>query len=111
MRKGVRNYQEYQNMYNFKINFNTNNKYRQIMNSNDTQLYSFNPSLRKLNIELLNIPYNDWDDEFTIQTTINELEYFAVVTNNSNGYVRHIGWDHHIDNIDSIKYRHQFPDK
>jgi hypothetical protein len=33
---------------------------------------------------------------------------FAVVTNNANGFVRHIGWDHHIYESSDIKYRHNF---
>jgi hypothetical protein len=106
----LRQYNDYSSEY-VRIHADTNNKYRQITTVDNRQIYSFNPSLKKLTIQLLNIPYNDWDDEYTIQQKINELGYFAVVTTNPNGYVRHIGWNRHIDNIDSIKYRYQFPEK
>jgi hypothetical protein len=103
----LRSYDEYIYRYNFKIH-NTHEKYKIITLPNFHQIYSFNPSLKKVNIQLLNIPYQDWDDEFTIQTKINELKLYAVVTDNANGFVRHIGWDHHINESPDIKYRHQF---
>jgi len=103
----LRSYDEYINRYGFKIH-NTDNDYKQITLPSLHQIYSFNPYLKKTNIELLNIPYEDWDDEFTIQTKINEIYLFAVVTNNANGFVRHIGWDHHIYESSDIKYRHNF---
>jgi hypothetical protein len=106
----LRSYDEYINRYNFKIH-NTNEIYKTITLPTFQQIYSFNPSLKKLNIQLLNIPYQDWDDEFTIQTKINELNLFAVVTNNVNGFVRHIGWNNHIRESPDIKYRNQFPGK
>jgi hypothetical protein len=106
----LRSYDEYINRYNFKIH-NTNEIYKTITLPTFQQIYSFNPSLKKLNIQLLNIPYQDWDDEFTIQTKINELNLFAVVTNNVNGFVRHIGWNNHIHESQDIKYRNQFPGK
>jgi hypothetical protein len=103
----LRSYDEYIYRYNFKIH-NTHNDYKQITTPNLQQIYSFNPSLKKVNIQLLNIPYEDWDDEFTIQNKINELGLFAVVTNNVNGFVRHIGWNDHIHESPDIKYRHQY---
>ena len=106
----LRSYDEYIKMYKFKIHYE-NKKYRKITLPDLQEIYSFNPSLKKVDIQLLNIPYQDWDDEFTIQTKINELGLFAVVTNNQNGFVRHIGWNEHIYESPDIKYRHQFPGK
>lgn len=106
----LRSYDEYISRYNFKIH-NTDKNYKIITLPDFKNIYSFNPSLKKTYIELLNIPYEDWDDEFTIQTKINELNMFAVVTNNVNGYVKHIGWNDHIYESPDIKYRHQFPGK
>jgi hypothetical protein len=106
----LRSYDEYIQRYNFKIH-DVDDNYRKITQENLQQMYSFNPSLKKTNIQLLNIPYEDWDDEFTIQTKINQLGLFAVVTKNNNGFVRHIGWNHHINESSDIKYRCQFPGK
>ena len=105
----LRSYNEYINM-SCKI-IESENIYRQIINAESLQMYSFNPSLRKIDIQMLNLPYEDWDDEYTIQQKINELEMFAVLTNNINGFVRHIGWNNHIENSNDIKYRCQFPGK
>jgi hypothetical protein len=106
----LRSYNEYVNMYNFKI-IKSENIYRQITLSDSRQIYSFNPSLKKTDIQMLNIPYEDWDDEFTIQNKINELGMFAVVTNNVNGFVSHIGWNNHIEESNDITYRSYFPGK
>ena len=106
----LRSYDEYINRYNFKIQ-DVDDNYSKITQSNLLQMYSFNPSLKKTNIQLLNIPYEDWDDEFTIQTKINELGFFAVVTKNNAGFVRHVGWNSHISESSDIKYRRQFPGK
>lgn len=103
----LRSYDEYIKRYNFKI-INSDNNYRQITLSDSRQIYSFNPSLKRVDIQMLNIPYEDWDDEFTIQNKINDLGFFAVVTNNVNGFVTHIGWNYHINESSDIKYRHQF---
>lgn len=103
----LRNYNEYQAMYKMKIN-EMDEEYRKITSENFEEIYSFNPSLKKINIQILNIPYKDWDDEFTIQQKIQELGLFAVLTNNIEGFVRHIGWNHHICESPDINYRHQF---
>jgi hypothetical protein len=106
----LRSYSDYIRNYNLIIHDPVDN-YRKITQPNLQQIYSFNPSLKKINIQFLNIPYEDWDDEFTIQTKINELDLFAVVTTNSNGFVKHIGWESHIKESSDIKYRNQFPGK
>ena len=107
----LRSYNEYVSRYNMKI-IDINNPlcYRLKTNENN-DIYSFNPSLKRTEIELLNIPYEDWDDEFTIQTTINTLGYYSVITKNSNGFVEHIGWNDHIKSSAHIKYRIDFPGK
>jgi hypothetical protein len=109
----LRSYDEYVNMYKMKIKLSNNidSLYNIIKLNEGTAVYSFNPSLKKKEIELLNIPYEDWDDEFTIQNKINELGMFAVVTTNVNGFVRHIGWNNHIAESADIKYRRYFPGK
>ena len=92
----LRSYDEYTNMYNMKINNNNNTNYNIITLKEGTSVYSFNPSLKKIEVELLNIPYKDTDDEGTIQKKIQELGYVSVVTKNKNGFVAHIGWNDHV---------------
>jgi hypothetical protein len=103
----LRSYNEYINRYHFKI-LPLDNLCSKIVLNDFKNIYSFNPSLKKTNIQLLNIPYQDWDDEYTIQSKINDLGLFAVVTKNITGYVRHIGWNDHINESPDIKYRYQF---
>lgn len=92
----LRSYNEYTSRYNMKIVNNDNMNYNIITLNEGTSLYSFNPSLKKTEIELLNIPYKDTDDEGTIQLKIQELGYVSVVTKNQNGFVNHIGWNDHV---------------
>jgi len=92
----LRSYHEYTSRYNMKIINNDNIDYNIITLNEGVSLYSFNPSLKKTEIELLNIPYKDTDDEGTIQLKIQELGYISVVTKNHNGFVNHIGWNDHV---------------
>jgi hypothetical protein len=92
----LRSYDEYINRYSMKINHNDNSNYNIITLKEGTSVYSFNPSLKKIEVELLNIPYKDTDDEGTIQKNIQELGYVSVVTKNKNGFVSHIGWNEHV---------------
>lgn len=107
----LRSYNEYYYRYKMKIIQNGEHLYNQLMTRESTQIYSFNPSLKHVNIQLLNTPYKDWDDEFTIQNKINELGMFAVVTKYEDGFVTHIGWNDHICESDDIKYRKNFTGK
>lgn len=104
----LRPYTDYYS-YNFTIDKSNDIRYNYIRYKR-FDLYSFNPSLRRLEIQMLNMPYNDWDDEYTILLKINELGYFAVVTPYIQGFVRHIGDKAHIDRIPNIKYRSDFPE-
>ena len=92
----LRSYHEYTSRYNMKINDDDNNNYNIITLNEGTSVYSFNPSLKKIEVELLNVPYKDTDDEATIQIKIQELGYISVVTKNINGFVNHIGWNDHV---------------
>ena len=77
----------------------------------DDKSYDLSEYENDKRFKILNIPYQDWDDEYTIQKTINKLKFYAVVTNNVNGYVTHIGWNDHIYESNDIKYRKDFPGK
>ena len=92
----LRSYDEYIYRYRMKINDDNNNNYNIITLNEGTSVYSFNPSLKKIEVELLNIPYKDTDDEGTIQKKIQELGYISVVTKNVKGFVNHIGWNDHV---------------
>jgi hypothetical protein len=104
----LRHYNEYLNRYDMQIIDMNNPLCKRVKLKDGDDIYSFNPSLKRIDIELLNIPYQDWDDEYTIQKTINKLKFYAVVTNNVNGYVDHIGWNDHIYESSDIKYRKDF---
>ncbi len=64
------------------------------------------------------MPYQPWDDEYTIQLQVNKLGMYSVVTkhiqNGRMGFCRHIGNDYHVpDDYQKIKVikRSDFPDK
>jgi GT2 family glycosyltransferase len=58
---------------------------------------SFNPGLRKKEISLSKIPYTNFEDEGTLGYYFRQKGMFGAVTKNKNGYVRHIGWGHHVN--------------
>jgi hypothetical protein len=80
--------------------------------------YSWTPSLKRLEIALLRIPYKPWDDEYTVLLEVNKRGYYSVVTKNikdgKKGFCTHIGKDHHVRNVingKKILGRADFPDK
>lgn len=81
-------------------------------------VFSWRPSLKKKDIALLRIPYELWDDEYTIQLQINKLGKYAVITKNikngKKGFCTHIGRTNHVRNLNGSKKileRADFPDK
>ena len=81
-------------------------------------VFSWRPSLKRIEIQKLRMPYQPWDDEYTIQLKINKLGYYSVVTKNIKdgcpGFCRHIGKNYHVpENFRKIKIigRSDFPDK
>jgi hypothetical protein len=70
--------------------------------------FSWRPSLKRIEIQRLRMPYELWDDEYTIQLLINKYGYYSVIARNHIGFCTHIGQSAHI----SIRHgRHDFPDK
>jgi hypothetical protein len=81
-------------------------------------LFSWRPSLKKIEIQKLRMPYEPWDDEYTIELLVNKLGYYSVVTNNIKngrlGFCTHIGKNYHVpENFRQIKIinRKDFSDK
>jgi hypothetical protein len=81
-------------------------------------IFSWRPSLKRLEIQKLRMPYKLWDDEYTIQLLVNKLGYYSVVTKNIKngrlGFCKHIGKDFHIsENYQKVNIlgRKDFPDK
>jgi hypothetical protein len=77
--------------------------------------YSWTPSLKRIEIQKLRMPYELWDDEYTIQLLVNKLGYYSVIPKcTNNGFCRHIGYQDHVqENYQNIKLiaRKDFPDK
>jgi hypothetical protein len=81
-------------------------------------IFTWRPSLKKIEIQKLRMPYELWDDEYTIQLQINKMGYYSVITKNEKegkkGFCRHIGVDQHVpERLGNIKIlgRADFPDK
>jgi len=79
--------------------------------------FSWRPSLKRIEIQKVRMPYKLWDDEYTIQLKINKMGYYSVVTNNikngRKGFCTHIGKENHVHITKShkIPQRTDFPDK
>lgn len=59
-------------------------------------ILTFNPSLRKKEISMARIPYQNWEDEGTLGYYFFKMGLFGAVTNKKEGYVKHIGWNKHV---------------
>ena len=59
-------------------------------------ILTFNPGLRKKEISLAKIPYNNTEDEGTLGYYFGQKGMFGAVTKKREGYVRHIGWNSHV---------------
>lgn len=71
-------------------------------------VFSWRPSLKRIEIQKLGIPYKPWDDEYTIQLKVNKIDMYSVITKNikdgKKGFCTHIGKDYHVpDNFRKIK--------
>ena len=99
-----------------------NHPLNSVYNSGDGALsvFSWRPSLKRIEIARLRIPYAHWDDEYTIQLAVNKLGFYGVITcnqrNGKQGFCTHIGKTYHVPlrvastNI-KILGRIDFPDK
>jgi hypothetical protein len=103
---------------------NINSKMKKVMSNNigdvtanngdgPLSCYSWRPSLKRIEIHKMRMPYELWDDEYTIQLHLNKLGYYSVIPTNEIGFCRHIGKDAHVENVPHIKIisRKDFPDK
>ena len=98
----------------------TNNPQITNVNNGDGALniFSWRPSLKRIEIQKLRMPYELWDDEYTIELEINKRGYYAVITKNVKngrpGFCTHIGKNYHVPELyNKIKIigRKDFPDK
>jgi hypothetical protein len=77
-------------------------------------VFSWRPSLKRLTVAKLRMPYELWDDEYTIQLQLNKLKMYSVIINNSTGFCRNIGDSRHVSLVDKhvkIYSRLDFPNK
>lgn len=85
-------------------------------------IFTWQPSLKRTETQRLRIPYEPWDDEYTIQLEVNRLGMYSVIPkseifsagpkyNTRRGFCVHIGDHSHVPDDDSIVKRPQFPDK
>jgi hypothetical protein len=80
--------------------------------------FSWRPSLKRTEIQKLRMPYELWDDEYTIQLKINKMGMYSVISNNEKngkkGFCTHIGINKHVpEKFNNVKIigRIDFPDK
>jgi hypothetical protein len=77
--------------------------------------FSWRPSLKRIEIQRLRMPYELWDDEYTIQLKVNKIGFYSVVTKNVKdgrpGFCTHIGKSSHVQEDNRIISRKDFPEK
>ena len=80
--------------------------------------FSWRPSLKRIEIQRLRMPYQPWDDEYTIQLLMNKLGYYSVISTErlykegTKGFCVNIGVNDHVEYSESrIPTRSDFPDK
>lgn len=76
--------------------------------------YSWRPSLKSIETHKVRMPYELWDDEYTIQLHLNKMGKYSVISRlHPNGFCKHIGKDAHVQDTTHIKIvsRKDFPDK
>jgi len=95
----------------------TNHPHEKNANYGDGPLhvFSWRPSLKHTTIQKLRMPYQPWDDEYTIELQINKLGMYSVISSkNPSGFCRHIGKNYHVSTNNQkhkILGRADFPDK
>lgn len=57
---------------------------------------TFNPGLRKKEISMARIPYQNWEDEGTLGYYFQQMGMIGVCPIDKRGYVKHIGWGKHV---------------
>jgi len=89
--------------YRYSFNFIRleNESYYRVITNGRHGYFSFNPGLRTIEIQKTGMPYplEETFDEGHLNTYFKNKEMYAVIIN-PDGFVRHIGWDRHIQNPD-----------
>lgn len=79
-------------------------------------IYSWRPSLKKIEVERMRIPYEPWEDEYTLQLEIKRLGLYSVIPKRDFseggrvGYCENIGIYAHVPEDASIVKRADFPE-
>ena len=80
--------------------------------------FSWRPSLKRIEIQRLRMPYQPWDDEYTVELLMNKLGFYSVITveglnrAGTKGFCINIGNNDHVEYSGSrIPTRSNFPDK
>jgi hypothetical protein len=104
--------------YNDKVDIHNPLCYKIVGRSGDMSCFSWRPSLKKIEIQKLRMPYEPWDDEFTVQLLMNKLGYYSVISTErlykegTKGFCINIGNNDHVEYSGSrILTRSDFPDK
>jgi hypothetical protein len=90
----LRSHDELINRYNFHISQVPNENYY-IVGPN-TGNFSWNPGLRKTEIQKAYAPYPEVFCEGKLSEAFRNRGFVSALTDNKNGYVQHIGWDRHV---------------
>jgi hypothetical protein len=93
----LHNFYDIHNRYGFRMKPVENENYYLVVPSPDGFGYfSWNPGLRRVEIQKHGIPYPPNYDEGTLNNYFCEIGMYSAFTDNENGFVKHIGDDRHV---------------
>jgi hypothetical protein len=98
----LRSYEDQISRYGFDLESNQRETYnipKTIISSIPNKaavVFFWNPGLRHRNVFMARIPYSEEEDEATLGYYFHTLGMYSAITKKKEGYVRHIGWDHHV---------------
>ena len=99
----LRSYEEYLNSYGLQLNHIQKDGYYYVQQCNWAGTLTFNPSLRTIEIAKAFMPYRGWQDEGSMGARLQQMGLHGAATDNPNGYIRHIGWERHVNGGQYIK--------
>jgi GT2 family glycosyltransferase len=94
----MRSFAEYYSSYGWRLDYTDMGDYYYVEQNNtghDGGL-TFNPGLRRTEIEKLNMPYSSTETEGSLSKYLKNIGMKGAAIKTPTGYIRHLGWNRHV---------------